>query len=572
MKILNKETLSWRPPLILFLLAFFCLPVYQLKWLSMMPGGLGDARLNNYFLENIYRFFIGQSDSLWRLGFFHPFPYVGGFSDNLFGASPVYLLARFVKLPSDTAFQIWFLFSYVANYVAAYYVFRRFQCCNLAASVGALIFAFALPTTSHVSHAQLCYRFGVPLFILFFVYFIEQKNWRYLTVSAAWLVWQLYCSIYIGFFGLLLSVLILTGYIFLIKYAKGIRFIEFIKEFIKSWMAQTSFEKTRFWVISFSLFGLLVLLFYPYYQVKSLYGFERSWDEISTMLPRPQSYIFSNVSLLWRMPASTLFANIPMRHEHQMFFGLIPMLLALYACFTRDGSKREIKPLMLWAFGGAVVLTLYIGGASLWYFLHGAPLFSAIRAMTRIDLALLFPISCLCAIAIDRIYACKNRLSTFALMLIVSLLICEFSAVTMPSSTKQSWREALLSFEANVPGDLPDDPVLFFAQKDLPWFTSELNSMWVAFNRGVKTLNGYSGSIPPGFTVEYGDDCSELTNRVDAYLDFSKDKLGKTYSIGERDDLLGRIVPIGFEKCDKQRATGAQPSDIQQRSGENSDE
>ena len=558
--------------MILFLLAFFCLPVYQMKWFSMMPGDIGDARLNNYFLENIYRFFIGQSDSLWRPGFFYPFPYVGGFSDNLFGASPVYILARSFTLHSDTAFQIWFLFSYVANYFAAYYVFRRFQYSNLAASVGAMVFAFALPTTSHVGHAQLCYRFGVPLFIMFFIYFIDQKNWRYLTASAAWLVWQLYCSIYIGFFGLLLSVLILAGYIFFIKYAKGIRFIEFIKEFVKSWMAQTSFEKTKFWIIAFSLFGLLVLLFYPYYQVKSLYGFERSWDEISSMLPRPQSYIFSNASLLWRMPASALFANIPVRHEHQMLFGLIPMLLALYACFTRGVSKREIKPLMLWAFGGAVLLTLYIGGASLWYFLHGLPLFSAIRAITRIDLVLLFPISCLCAIAIDRIYACKNRLSTFALMLIVLLLICEFSAVTMPSSKKQDWREALLGFEANVSGDLPDDPVLFFAQKDLPWFASELNSMWVALNRGVKTLNGYSGSIPPGFTVEYGNDCSELTNRVDAYLGFSKEKLGKTYSIGEHDDLLGRIVLIGFEKCDKPRATGAQPPYIQQRSGENRNE
>jgi hypothetical protein len=66
----------------IFLLFFFFIPFSQLSNLSLMPGDVGDARLNNYFLENIYLFFKGKSDSLWHLGFFYPFPFTGGFSDN----------------------------------------------------------------------------------------------------------------------------------------------------------------------------------------------------------------------------------------------------------------------------------------------------------------------------------------------------------------------------------------------------------------------------------------------------------------------------------------------------------
>jgi hypothetical protein len=35
-----------------FFIAFLMGPVRQLQGLSLMPGDFGDARLNNYFLEN----------------------------------------------------------------------------------------------------------------------------------------------------------------------------------------------------------------------------------------------------------------------------------------------------------------------------------------------------------------------------------------------------------------------------------------------------------------------------------------------------------------------------------------
>jgi hypothetical protein len=75
--------------------------------------------------------------------------------------------------------------------------------------------------------------------------------------------------------------------------------------------------------------------------------------------------------------------------------------------------------------------------------------------------------------------------------------------------------------------------------------------MWVAINHGVPTLNGYSGFYPPGFAVQFGNDCSELPKRILSYLSF----------VGRQDDkeayvsLMQRVAPIGFMGCDDKRLT-----------------
>ena len=57
MSIIQKEILEKMItrflPLIIFLLAFILIPIKQLGGFNLMPGDMGDARLNNYFLENI---------------------------------------------------------------------------------------------------------------------------------------------------------------------------------------------------------------------------------------------------------------------------------------------------------------------------------------------------------------------------------------------------------------------------------------------------------------------------------------------------------------------------------------
>lgn len=535
-------------PFLVFLIAFASIPFAQLDYLSKIPGDIGDSRLNNYFLENIFQFLVGDAESLWHLPFFHPFPFTLGFSDNLFGSSPVYILMRLLNIAPDTSFQIWFLFGYVANFTAAYYSLRRLNGSIIASTVGAVIFTFALPTSAHANHVQLHYRFGLPLALVFFANFIETKTLRFLLIASAWVVWQFYTGVYIGFFTLFLLATMAIGHLgFMLLNHKEQTFRNLLSKFLQIWRNHTKSEKLFFWSSLFILSLSLILLFYPYLQVTQLYGIKRSWDEIATQLPRPQSYFLSDASFLWSSSSTKLFSSLPMRHEHQMFIGGIPLVLALAGFLIGNRRKYGVTfTLMSGMLVIAIVLTLYIGGYSLWYLLHNLPLVSAIRAMTRIDQAFLFPIAYFVVIAIDKIRVSYAWGEKAIVVMILPLLISEMAMTTMPTSDKNLWRQKFSNLESTVPKNLPNNSILFFAQKsDLP-YADELDAMWVSSHHNKKTINGYSGSFPPNFDYKFGNDCVQIPKRVISYLKFSQ----QSNNITEYRDLMSRIIPIGFNDCD----------------------
>lgn len=539
-------------PLLILCIAIVLVPMVQLQFFDLMPGDVGDARLNNYFLENVYQFFFGSSKSLWDLTFFYPFPYVLGFSDNLFGSSPIYVLARALGAASDTSFQIWFLVGYLVNFWAAYYALRKLGASTLAASAGALIFAFALPTTAYMGHAQLHYRFGVPLAIVFFIEFLDKKSWRFFTIAGAWLVWQFYAGVYMGFFTLLLLALMLITYIGYQKFKCAHTLKSVLSGFVIEWRSLHNQKRFQYLLALAIMLGLAILLFYPYFQVSHLYGAERDWRQISTMLPRPQSHFLSDRSIWRPSPGTKIFADLPMRHEHGMFMGLVPLVLTLLGLFWGSRTKNGIAYiLMAWTLGMTIILTLYVGGFSLWYLFHKLPLASAIRVMTRVELALLFPIAYLAAVGIDNMRARFVWGVKWVVVFFLPVLLIEMSLVSMSSSPKEEWRERVFQADQLVPPDIPKDAILFMAQTGNPvggkLAAAELDAMWVAFNRGINTMNGHSGLSPPGYKRIFGDDCVELSNRIVAYLNFSNASDPKS----AYQEMVSRTVPIGFDNCDQ---------------------
>ena len=68
--------------------------------------------------------------------------------------------------------------------------------------------------------------------------------------------------------------------------------------------------------------------------------------------------------------------------------------------------------------------------------------------------------------------------------------------------------------------------------------------MWVARNRGVPTLNNHSGLYPPD-VGHMADTCAEMPERILACMDFTGDTSITTYQ-----DLMQRVMPIGFDDCD----------------------
>jgi len=540
--LVSSNLISYLVLFAVLIFAFTLGPFHQLQGFELVPGDLGDARLNNYFLENIYLFFTGKSESLIHLSFFSPFPYVLGFSDNLFGAWPIYLFFRNVIGEPDTAFQYWFYLGYISNYFAAYFGLRLLKVSPIAAIFGAVIFSFALPVDAQMNHAQLGYRFAVPFAIAYFYQYLETANTQKLVYSAFWLVWVFYCSIYIGAFTLFFLGLLLIPFLFINKIRKNNVFDIFRKEWkdisIKNWVI--------YGAVFVALILLMLVLLYPYLMASSLYGFKRSYTDVLPMIPEMKSYFIADFSLLWGEKSRGM--EIPIRWEHQLFIGFIPLALLITSVLIGGVRRQMIYLVFFGALILSVFLTIKFGDKqfSAWYLFSKLPLFNSIRAIGRIILVLLFPVALLCSLTIDSFLQKKSYFYNGIVILLFAGLLTEIVAVsTFSAMPKSEWRTRLVNQELIYPKEVAQDSILFFAQKsgDTPW-AAELDAMWISLIHSKATLNGYSGNFPLGFQMDFGSNCSEVPRRIVSYLSFVGKLDQQHYQ-----ELIKRVKPVGFTNC-----------------------
>lgn len=152
----------------------------------------------------------------------------------------------------------------------------------------------------------------------------------------------------------------------------------------------------------------------------------------------------------------------------------------------------------------------------------------------------------LAAISVDKLKPRYPWGGKAVFVLIVPLFIAEAAMTSMGVSSKESWRQRPSVLDSIVPENLPDDSILFFAQRSGPPFADELDAMWVSLRHGKKTMNGYSGSFPADYAYEFGNDCSQIPKRVLSYLRFSN----QSDDVVAYRELMSRIVPVGFHNCD----------------------
>ena len=249
---------------------------------EFVPGDLGDARFNNYILEHFFRWISGSETSYWDAPFFFPYKNITAFSDNLLGSAIFYAGLRRVGLDRESAFQGWYLLSFVFNFPVAAYVLSRYKLHPLAVGLGAFFFTFGLPLLAQESHPQLFYRFGIPLVYYFLWQLFEQPKLSSLAALVFWLVWQFFLSIYLGFFLVLLIAImailtpLLDSNITISKY-----FQLWPRKLQQVWN-QSNFRDriVNLLIIGISLLFLVALL-WPYYKTTNDYGFSRDWITVS---------------------------------------------------------------------------------------------------------------------------------------------------------------------------------------------------------------------------------------------------------------------------------------------------
>jgi hypothetical protein len=532
-----------------FLLGFFGYSLRAVDYLNAVPGDLGDARFNSVILEHIFHWVTQSEISLWSPTFFYPFEGVLAFSDNHFGSSLPYVFFRSIGAGREVAFDGWFLTGIALNFACAYFVIRRLGLKCFAAAAGAFAFTFALPVLAQEGHAQLTYRFAIPLAYGAFLDALSTKRMYPLWRVVFWTAVQFLCSIYLGIFLGYLLIVSLCGVIF---WNRG---HSLFSAFYNSVVREVPNKKVFFiGAIAVSVVAVAWLL-HSYYLISVSYGVKRFSSEIASMLPRLSSYLIADNSGLTSW-IGNFTSSIPMRHEHQIFFGIGPWVLALYGTFAAWHGKllQDIGKLAIFAVVMLFLLTLSFGGTSLYLLVSSIPGLNSVRAVTRIGLVMIMPIAVLVAIGSQHIINKVSDLKNFrkiAIYLVLLVLLGAEVVAYRPFNTQISnWAAQQAVLREKLPPQLPTDAILYVTGKtSAPGFVTELDGMILAQDLGYPTLNGYSGNTPPNYLDP--QPCISYRNRINSYATY------KGISMDAANALAARVVVIALETCEHEPVIAA---------------
>ena len=495
---------------------------------TAVPGDLGDARFNSIILEHIFQWLRGDSTSLWSPSFFYPYQDALAFSDNHFGSAWIYALARFARLPRELAFDFWFCIGDLLTFFTCSYAARRFGFSWFAAAVAAFVFTFSLPALAQEGHAQLIYRFAIPLAVLECWQMLEMRRLNRLPQLGIWVALQFFCSIYLG--------------LFLVMFIGAMLVTDFFDRTPRSTAPAQPHPGHRlyqlsWWLIAALLWAGLLCMLAKYHAVAREYAFGRGTDEITSMLPRIGSYFIADHSRATAWVGSWV-QGIPMRNEHQLFFGLGASILAVAGFVAGRQASRWSRLTRL--FTGVLLIliavTLSVNGLSLYRGVMILPGFNSIRAVTRVCLLMLLAVAWLAAIGVDealRRYPGRGVTITASIVLLLSIEVVCYQTVHVPIS---QWRDRISSLRAEwVPARDGNKPILFaWGTSNDPWLIRELDAMMFAQDEGVPTVNGYSGNLPANFGLP--DACEIGAHRLANGASF--EKLPAT----ELSDMLKRLA------------------------------
>ncbi|MBE1159180.1 hypothetical protein [Dyella acidiphila] len=486
---------AW-PAVLLAAVGIFGYLLNTTHWFTMVPGDLGDPRFNSIILEHFYQWLQGKSASLWSPEFFYPYADALAFSDNHFGTAWIYSLGRFAGLSRETGFDAWFCTGFLLTYVCSVYAGRKFGFGWPAAAAAAFIFTFSPAMLAQESHAQLIYRYAIPLAVLELWRIVEQRQRERLPWLGIWMAVQFFCSIYLGFF-----LTMLVGAITVASIAMSMPLRRpFWAEPAESKRPQQIGAK----LVSALLWLGLLLMLGQYHAVAKKYGFRHDPGEIRNMLPHIGSYFIADGTKIdaWMGRWVT---NIPMRHEHQMFFGLIACILALIGVLLGRRTKQWSRPVSILGIALLllIALTLSVHGISLYRVVMRIPGFNSIRAVTRISLVMLLPVAWLAATGIETLAGRFPRLRLHAFLAIAVLLAIELVSYTTMHVPNAEWRDRLSALYSGAkPAPTTQPPIIFALEtshESYRLINRELDGMMLAQDLGAPSANGYSGNLPRDF-------------------------------------------------------------------------
>jgi hypothetical protein len=234
---------------------------------------------------------------------------------------------------------------------------------------------------------------------------------------------------------------------------------------------------------------------------------------VEAMLPRIQSWAYMGTGswLYGSLAAQPIFHFIPMEHEQRLGAGLATMVFAALGIWGAR-RRRVVQFATLVPLAMALIATQWPGGFTAWRAVYEiVPGAAALRAVSRIGIAIVLPVSLGVALLVDRLTGDQLDVREFPLVpqrrsamvrglvvaLIIGAVILE-QGQRLPSYVKLVARERTARVAEAVGPHCAVFLSTIVGGKEDPW-RYHVDAMWASMQLGTPTINGYSGNEPPGW-------------------------------------------------------------------------
>ena len=491
---------------LLVCLFFFGLNITSFS-LIYFPGDLGDARFNNYLLEHAHQFFCGNLDSFWNAPFMFPEKNIIAFSDNLLGSAPFYSIFRIFGQDRETSFQYWFLLMICLNYCSCYFLLKYLFKNPIAAILGAIVYSCSLALQNQIGHAQTIPRFAIPIALWMGLLFIEKLNPNYFFAMIFFVVFQIYCGIYLGFMLIIpIAFLVLSSF-----FVKRNLYLTKIKEF-KWW---------RSILISLLLNSLILMpLIFPYIKRAELSGFY-SYHEIVQNIPTIKSYFFSSPGTLFWLKLEHIADEYTSFWDHRLFPGgvasisiLIFFVVVIFRVYSKKNSENTI--ILLFTCFFTFLFFIRINEFSFYKLIFNIPGFGSMRALQRIiNIELIF-YAIAVAFVFNLFFNNMKRWNQFSLFILVMCIIIfdNFSFANTTHRVEKSISQKRINNLICKMKNISKDGIVSYEPDTMTSYSHEyqLDAMLASQSLSLKCLNGYSATSPEGYSFYWNNPNEESRN------------------------------------------------------------
>jgi hypothetical protein len=449
--------------------------------LGRSTGG-GDGLYSVWNVAWVAHALVTNPARLYDANIFYPHPLALAFSEANIGAGVVAVPAWLITGNAYAAHNSAVLFAFASALVGMWLLARHISGDSAAASIVAILFAFCPYLMTHTTHIQLLMCGGVPLVMLLTHRLADLPSMRRAILLGLALAAQgLSCAYYGIFAGLMVGYAVLFFAV-----------------------TRSMWRNLLYWravvVAAVTAVAPVFPFFLPYLIIQRDQGFRRTIGDAVRYSANAQSYVASPAHAhIWMLDAT---AGWP-RWIEALFPGFLLLglgLAGLVLLSRRSGHPLPQRPReTAFLYGSLGMLAFWASfgpSAGLYSVLFRLPLFSFLRAPSRLGVIVTLALAVLSAMTLQRLLArVPLRARTPVAVGVGILALVELNVLPFPWERAQPIPAAYAQLRTLPRGPLAEFP--YYGER--PVFHLHTQYMLFSTAHWQPMINGYSDHIPQDF-------------------------------------------------------------------------